>query len=311
MSRVTLRVLSLILGIAVAAASALPAGTVRAQTSIVAVVNGEPITSYALNQRQRLLGLTEGGGALRSKALDELIDEKVQMQAAEKASVNVPEAEVDAAFENIAKRVKLSPSQLKQALGEQGVSVETLRDRLRAQVAFNRLIRTRFRKVLDVSEPELVAALLDDADTERAVETPEYNLKRVTVALPENPSQRRLRQAEARAADIRGRVTSCKESLEAVRGTPDVVIRPFGRRTAAELPPDAREAVADVALGRLSEPIQTPRGLVMFAVCDKRMIQSTNAAMKALEPEMRSERGREFSMQYVRKLRRDAVIERR
>jgi len=295
--------------LAALAISAFVPAEVVAQTRIVAVVNGESITSYDVAQRQRLLSLTGAPGNTRQAALDELINEKVQVQAARDANVTVPDEAIDEALAGIAQRVNLSPSQLGQALGEQGVNIATLRDRLGAQIAFNRLIRTRFSTILEVTEPELVAALLEKEDGERAIETPEYQLEQVTIALPENPSSGRLSEAEARAADLRRRFTSCREGLSMARGTRDVVVRPFGRRTAAELTPQARDALEGIAVGRLSEPIRTARGLVMFAVCDKKVIRSTNAAMRALEPEMRNERGEAFSKQYVRQLRRDAVIE--
>lgn len=280
-----------------------------AQTRIVAVVNGESITSYDVGQRQRLLRLTGQGGG-QAAALDELINEKVQLQAAKRANVTVPDSAVDEAVADIARRVNLSPGQLRQALGQEGVNIGTLRDRLRAQIAFNRLIRTRFRTVLDVSEPDLVAALLKK-EGETAIEAPEYDLQQVTIALPQNPSSARLSQAKSVAADLRRRFTSCREGLDMARGTRNVVVQPFGRRTAAELTPQAQEVLEGVGVGRLSETIETPRGLVMFAVCDKKMVRSTNAAMRALEPEIRNERGQAFSKQYVRQLRRDAVIERR
>jgi peptidyl-prolyl cis-trans isomerase SurA len=290
---------------------AAPFAPATAQTTIVAVVNGEPITSYDLEQRQRLLRLTGAPGNRRERALDELINEKVQMQAAKKASVSVPDSQIDQALGELAKRVNLSPGQLRQALGQQGVDVGTLRDRLEAQIAFNRLIRARFQKVIDISEPELVAALLEDEDRARKIETPEYELEQVIIALPEEPSDSRLRRARSRAKALRGEFRSCEEGLRKARETRNVVVRPFGRRTAAELTADARQALEGVAVGRLSTPVRTPRGLVMFAVCDKKMIQSTNAAMKQLEPDMRQERGQAFSKQYLRQLRRDAVIERR
>jgi peptidyl-prolyl cis-trans isomerase SurA len=285
-----------------------PAG---AQTTIVAVVNSEPVTSYELEQRQRLLRLTGASGNRRELALDELINEAVQMQAAEKAGVSVPDSDVEAALGELAKRVNLSPGQLREALGQQGVGVDTLRDRLRAQIAFNRLIRARFQRVIDISEQDLVAALLEDEDRAKQIETPEYTLEQVIIALPEDPSDARLSRARSRAEALRGEFTSCSRGLERARGTRNVVVRPFGRRTAAELTADAREALEDVPVGRLSTPIRTPRGLVMFAVCDKTMIKSTNAAMKELEPDMRQERGEAFSKQYLRQLRRDAVVERR
>ncbi|WP_420393319.1 SurA N-terminal domain-containing protein [Acuticoccus sp.] len=295
------------LGLAVALLCA--PGAASAQTTIVAVVNGKAVTSYDLGQRERLLKLTGTKGNLKSKALEELIDEQVQLDATGQAKLTVDEADVDRAIAAIAERVKLSPAKLEQALAQNGVNIGTLRDRIRAQIGFGRLTRTRFSAALQVTEQDLVAALMRDDSLEKEIDTFEYDLHQVIVALPKDPSDQRLASAKATAANVRSSFTSCSDGLQGAKGTRNVVVRQYGRRTHAELPKPIGDAVQDVAVGRLSEPVQTAIGLVMFAVCDKKAMRSTNAAMKALEPDMQSERGDAFVKQYLRQLRRDAVVE--
>ncbi len=302
--RLLAAVLSVLAGLVAAA------GVASAQTSIVAVVNGEPITSYHVAQRQQLLRLTGSTGNLRELALDELIDEKVQLRAASRAQVAVSDADVDEAIGNIATRVGLSPSQLGQALGQSGVNVATLRERLKAQIAFGRLVRQQFRAGGGVTEQDLVAALLKDKDAPRQVDATVYDLMEVTVPLPPKPTPSDMSRAEARAAELRGRFTSCGEGEALVKKTMNVVIRPFGTRMDVELPLDAREVLKETAVGRLSGTVRGARGLVMFAVCDKKTVKSTNAAMKALETDLASKKADQFTKQYTRQLRRDAVIER-
>lgn len=282
-----------------------------AETTVVAVVNGEPITNYDVEQRSRLLKLTGERGNLRDAALEELIDEKVQLKAAETSRIRVTDKDVADALADISKRVKLSPSQLAAALGQQGVSIETLKDRLRSQIAFGRLVRARFRVENLVTEQDLVAALLKDEEREKAIDAALYDLERVAIALPENPSAARMADAKARAAALRQKFTSCSEGLQTAKKTRNVVVQTYGRRLETDLPPEIREALKDVPVGRLSPPVETQRGLEMFAVCDKKMVRSTNAAMKELEPELTSTKGMEYQKQYARQLRRDAVIERR
>lgn len=279
-----------------------------AQTTIVAVVNGKPITTYDVGQRQRLLKLT-GAPSGKSVALEELIDEQVQLSAASRSRVSVPKEEVDDAIATIAKRVKLSPSQLASVFKQAGINIQTLRDRLEAQIAFNRLTRARFASAYTVTEQELVAALLRKEGAEKEIDTFEYDLHQVTVAMPSDPSPSRLSQAKQVAQSVRSKFNGCPAGLTMARGTRDVVVQPFGRRTAAELPRQVAEKLEDVDEGKLSEPIESSTGLVMFAVCKKTPMRSTNAAMKALQPEMQEERGKSFAKQYLRQLRRDAVIE--
>lgn len=306
----TPRPAALALLVALAAQIALTGVPAAAQTSVVATVNGEPITSYDVGQRQRLLQITGAGGNMREQAIEELISEKVQMRAARVAGVTAPDGEVDRAIAEVAANVKLSPAQLAQALGQAGVNVEALRERFAVQIAFNRLVRTRFQQSGQVTEQDLVHALRKDTERATSIETFEYDLTQVIVALPSPPTPERIAAAQRVAEGLRSGFNSCSEGLQKVRQTRNVVVRPYGRRSASELSPDAREVLADTPVGKLAKPLPGPRGLVLFAVCDKKTLQSTNAAMKELEPEMTNQRGEAFTKQFIRQLRRDALIER-
>jgi peptidyl-prolyl cis-trans isomerase SurA len=286
------------------------AGPAAAQTKIVAKVNGDPITSYEVAQRARLLQITGTKGDVAKQAIDELIDEKVQTRAARMSGVGAPEADVDRAVAEIASRVKMTPPQLAVALGQAGVNIEALRARLRAQIAFNRLVRNKFQQTQQVTEQELVHMLRKDPERPTSIETVEYDLTQVIVALPTPPTPERIASAMKTADGLRAGFTTCAEGLAKAKATRNVVVRPYGRRTASELSPDARQALATVEVGHLAPPLPGPRGLVLFAVCDKKTMQSTNAAMKEIEPEVTSQRGEAFTKQYTRQLRRDAVIER-
>ncbi|UOM35303.1 SurA N-terminal domain-containing protein [Acuticoccus sp. I52.16.1] len=285
------------------------AAPVSAQTTIKAVVNGKPITSYDVAQRERLLRITGNKGNLTQKALDELIDEELQLEAARQNRVTVPAGSVDRAIGSIAERVKLSPSQLAQALAQAGVNIQTLRDRLEAQIAFNQLTRTRFGDSLKISEPDLVAALLKKKDAETVADSYEYDLSRVMVAMPEDPSQARRAEAVRIANSVRSQFNNCETGLPMAKKTREVVVLPYGRRTHAELPTQLADAIENIDQGKLTEPIPTPQGLLMLAVCKKTAVRSTNAAMKALENDMQAERNEAFTRQYIRQLRRDAAIE--
>ncbi|RAI00260.1 peptidylprolyl isomerase [Acuticoccus sediminis] len=280
-----------------------------AQTTIKAIVNGKPITSYDVQQRERLLRVTGGKGNLSREALDELIDERLQLEAAAQNRVNVSTAAVDNAIDNIAQRVKLSPSQLAQALGQSGVNIQTLRDRIKAQIALAQLTRTRFGSALKVTDADLVAALLKKKDAETVIDSFEYDLTRVVVALPEDPSSARMAEAERIANSVRSKFSSCETGLPMAKQTREVVVLPYGRRSQAELSSQISDALEGVEHGKLSKPVRTGDGLMMLAVCKKTAVRSTNAAMRALEPEMQQERNETFTRQFVRQLRRDAVIE--
>lgn len=293
-----------------AAAGAI-AGPASAQTRIVATVNGEAITSYDVAQRAKLLRLTGVRSNTERAALDELINEKVQDRAVKKANIVISDGEVDAAIAQIASRAKISSAQLEGAFRQAGVSIATLKERLASQIGFSRLIQAQFRTSLQVTEQDLVAALKRDEEKELVIDAPLYELQQVTIALPANPSQQRLGEAERVAADLRRRFTNCQEGVALAKKTRNVVVRDGGRRMGVEFAVPVREALDKTEVGKLTEPMQQSRGLVMFAVCNKEIVRSANAAMKEIEPEITNERGEAFARQYLRQLKRDAVIEKR
>ena len=109
-----LRFVPVFLGLAllVAAPFSLPA-----HAAIKVIVNDVPITDYDISQRSRLITLTQrkSGAAAKRQAEQELIDDQIKLGEAERVGVEVSQSEVDSAYSNIARNVKMSPAQLNKA----------------------------------------------------------------------------------------------------------------------------------------------------------------------------------------------------
>lgn len=281
-----------------------------AATRIEVIVNDQAITNYAIDQRARLLTLTGTKGNARSQATEQLIDEALQAQEAKRANVKISDAQVDNAFAEIAQRLKLSPQNFATALSQNGVNPQTLKDRLRVQIAWGQVVSTRFRSARTVTEQDLIAQLRGKGDA-AAKDTNEYLLQRVVVVIPKSGSRSAVSSAEATARQLRGRFTSCDTGLALAGEANGVVVKSAGRRLATEIPENFRKQVEETEVGHLSAPVRTGEGLEMFAVCEKDTVRSTEAAIEEVQSEIVSEEGQIFSRQYLRNLRKDAVIERR
>ncbi|MEZ5839298.1 MAG: SurA N-terminal domain-containing protein [Hyphomicrobiales bacterium] len=290
-----------------AAAGTVAATGASAQVSIKALVNDEPITSFDVAQRSRLMALSGQGGS-EKKALEELIDERLQVQEATRRNVAVSDSEVESAFSTIAQRSKISTAQLSQALRARGVDPSTLKDRIRAALAWRQVVQARFRATIQVREQDVVAALQKKGE-EKKIKATEFTLKQVIFVIPGNASgglkEQRRREAEA----LRSRFSSCANSLEIVKGLRDVAVRDLGKRTSTELSPDMAKTLSETAVGKLTKPQVEPGGVNMIAVCDKKEIVSEAAAQDELKNEMMSEEGEILARRYIRDLRQDAVIE--
>ncbi|NJL08974.1 MAG: hypothetical protein HC900_12590 [Methylacidiphilales bacterium] len=180
----------------VAGALALPA--VPAQAQVVALVNGDPITALDVTHRTRLLTLINQGRAPDRKAvLEELVDERLKLREARKFGATPSDSEVESAFANVASRARLSSSQFAQMLSAQGSNERSFKDRLRADIAWNGLVRARFKVVAQVGDHD-VAEVLSARKQASSQRVTEYTLRNVVFVVPRAPAMPPMRRAAAR-----------------------------------------------------------------------------------------------------------------
>jgi len=142
-----------------------------------------------------------------------------------------------------------------------------------------------------------------------------YRLAQLVVAVAPDaaPSIASLAQQQAQAA--RSRVTDCA-SVEALKGQYMSISGDLGVLTTDQMPPPVRNAVATLPVGGISEPIRSNDGFHVIVVCDRTESGAASAPAPVTSEEQARRRltnsklGR-YSTSLMRKLRREAVIERR
>ncbi|HWY60859.1 MAG TPA: M56 family metallopeptidase [Rhizomicrobium sp.] len=111
----------------------------------VATVNDESISDYALRQRMALFialsGLKPNADDLkriRGQILDQMENEKIQLQEAVNKRITVSPVEVDRAINNLLNQKHLTLDQLRVMLNQAGASESTLRSQVTAQLAWQK-----------------------------------------------------------------------------------------------------------------------------------------------------------------------------
>ncbi|PVB63395.1 peptidylprolyl isomerase [Labrenzia sp. 011] len=280
-----------------------------ALAAIKVIVNDVPITDYDITQRARLITLTQRKSASIAKreAEQELVDDQVKLAEAQRVGVEVSQSEVDNAYNNIARNVKMSPSQLSKALSSGGVKPDTLKNRLKAQIAWNQVLSRRFSGNIEVDESDIIAALkkTDEEDRQKSVE---YDLKRVIVVVPKNSSGGFKSKRKQESNQIRAAFSGCDDSGAILGKYSEVVVQPIGRRLETELPKGLRTEIQSMEPGKLTKPTTTPVGYEMIALCGKREIASDIAVRTELENELRAKEGASQSRRYLMEIRRRSTI---
>lgn len=278
----------------------------HAQSKIVALVNDDPITSYELDQRTKLLKLTTRTGS-RSKALKELIEEKLKLREAKRRGINPTPKEIDDAFASIAGRTKMSPAQLGQALSKSGVSANALKSRLRAELAWARTVRARFRGTVKVEEAEVIASARARGDAQQQVR--EFTLKQVIFIVPKGTSDSGRNAIKKRADRFRPTIAGCDAVLSQIEGMQDVVVKTVGRRDESQLSGPLLDKLSPLQIGQSTEPAPIKEGFEMLVICNIREIASDAAALDEIRTEMMDKEGQLLARRYIRDLRQDAVID--
>ena len=280
---------------AVLAFAAVPAGPALAQQVVVVVVNGEPITALDIEQRTKLSQLSTHKVPSRQEVIEELITEKLKVREAKN-------------FASMASRMRFTPEQLTQHLARSGVNPATLKHRIKADLVWPQLVRGRYQASLQVGEKDILPAL-DSTKSDDSVGY-DYTLRPILFLLPSGSADgivdARKRESEA----LRGRFQGCEEGITFARALKDVAVRYQVIRSSADIPPELRKVLEGIEVGRLTTPEVTKFGIEMFAICAKKesSAENTPGRRKARES-MVAQRFEERSKQYLKELRRGAMLE--
>lgn len=106
------------------------------------------VTSYQIDQRARFLSLLGAPGDTRDLAREQLINEAVQLSAAETEGVELSPGLVENGITEFAGRANLTTEQFLSAISQAGVAPATFRDFITAGVAWRETVRVRFGEEL-------------------------------------------------------------------------------------------------------------------------------------------------------------------
>jgi peptidyl-prolyl cis-trans isomerase SurA len=261
-------------------------------------VNGVPISDLQISARVKLLALEGGGGT--QKATQQLIDEQIQLQEARKMNINITEEQVTGAFQQVARNVKLSTDKLNELLRSRGVSADTMRDRLRAALAWQQLsqmiVPTRV-KISDVDlDQQAAAALSQDMSYD-------YILKEVLFITSGNASAR-----TGQANQYRNSFKGCDSAVQVSLNFTDAAVRDMGRRHATQLPEALAKELAALNVGGITKPRVTEQGVSMLAVCSKTAARDTTFLKNKLRAEQGGDAMKAEAEKLMQELRDKAQI---
>jgi peptidyl-prolyl cis-trans isomerase SurA len=293
-----------------AALTIIAAPTVALAQQVVALVDGEPITSLDIEHRAKFIQMSTQKAPARQEVLDGLIDEILEIKEAHRYGIDAPASEVDNAFANVASRMGIDTQKLTQVLASNGSSADTLKHRLRAELAWTNLVRGRYKASLEIRDSDVEAELqLHKPDDKSADVGYEYVMRPIVLVVqhgaPESVFEARKRDADA----LRARFQSCNDGIAFARALREVAVRDPVTKLSADLPHELRAILDGTEVGHLTPPEQTDDGVQMFALCSKRETKSDTPDKRKIRDEMFQQKFGVQAKRYLARIRRAAMIE--
>ena len=249
---------------------------------IVALVNSEPITNAELElqieqvieNRSRQNLAVPPTAELRAAVLDRMINDRTQLQLAKEYGIRVDAAALDQAEANIAAQNQIDVAQLRASLEKRGKSIASFRQQLRDQLLITRLQEREIDARLKVSDAEVETALTARQLAAKDPLNQEINLGHLFIALPENPGQAVVAQAQELNRKILARLGS-GESFEALVQELSAADRnnggQLGLRRADRYPPLFVTATQALAVGAVSQWVRSDAGFHLLKLIERRV----------------------------------------
>lgn len=304
-----LRGMSLLTVLALAAAVFAAPSAWTQEVSIKILVNDDPISDYDISQRERFLALTtkeQPGPELKKKSSDMIIDERLQIQEGQKLGVTPDEEEVTKILADMASKNNLDVAGLTTALGKAGVNVKTLKDRIRAQLVWQGVVRQKFRHEVQIGEIDVDRALADSGEEEAQSAV---QVQQVKLELPSGADQRVLTAKLAEAEAVRARFSGCGNITDLAKSINGATVKTLQESQATALPQPARLLVKNAKVGQMTPPTVYRSAVELYAVCGNRAVTSDTQVREQAQRKLLNEEMMIRAERLLRDLRQDAFIE--
>jgi peptidyl-prolyl cis-trans isomerase SurA len=269
-------------GIALLLFACLAATSARAEVAdgVAAIVGDEVILlsevrdawhAYVNRVRSRGESLSqEDALALRSTALQNLIDEKIVLQLAKKQNLTASEEEIDDSVNGIAQDEGVTADQIYAAAQAQGLDKKSYREQLGRQITRMKIVQGAVQGKVHVTEAD-VKKLYDERYGHAK---PGVRIRVLHILIPVAPDAPEAKRAEAR--------TLTEQLREKARQNGDfaALARKYSAAPTAtqggltvfredDAPPDIKNAIEGLKPGEISEVLETSHGENLFQYLDK------------------------------------------
>ena len=279
-----------------------------------AIVNDEVISVLDLAMRTRLAILSsrledtpQARDRVARQVLRNLIDERLQLQEANRLDISITDGQIRQAFGQLAERNNMTADQLRQALQQRSILPSILDDQIRAQIAWQTIVQQRFLPSIDVSPEEIDAVVAriaaQDSGQQRRV-------SEIVLAVENALNEEQVRQDAGRlfqqlqaGANFGGLAREFSQSATANLGGD------LGWIEEGELSEELERMLSSMAPGEISPPIRTLSGFTILSLREVRERTEADIDRAQIQKNLEDQQLNQLVQQSMQDLRRIANVD--
>lgn len=287
---------------------------------IVAVVNKEVITwselykmmEYeaadkirALNEQERLKIFKDNEKIF----LEQLIDQKLQIQEAKGLGYEVSKEELNEAIENIKNKYSLTDDDFEASLKKEGMTFEEYKERLSEQILISKFVNRHIRNKIIVSDEEIKRYIESNKDKFDNIET--FRIRQIFFKKPLDEAEKI--KIEEKAKLILRKLEEGEDfSNLAKEYSDDPSAKTGGELGLIKknlLANEFIEVLSNLEVGEVSEPFWTEKGLHIIKLEEKFTAKSIEEIREDVRQQLMETKFIEKYRDYIKSLREKARID--
>ena len=301
-----------------------PAAPRRSRDRVAAVVNGDVVTFSELVSRsgceyRRAEDLPPGAARdqARSKALrtafEAVLAERLVENEVKTLGIEVTEAQIDGAIDDVKKRNNLSDDMLRQALASEGITMKSYRAKLRKDFENHMLIAAKVQNRVKVTDDDVKNYFQSDP-TEFAGEE-QVKLRIILFAVPAGGGAIEDARAKAAGEVALGRLEAGEDFSELAKklsqGPGASSGGDLGWVRKGTMPIDLERMAYATPTGKHSGLVRARTGWIILKVEDRRTANapSLDEVKERIREKLSMQQADVYRKQYIDELKREATIE--
>ena len=221
----------------------------------------------------------------REDVLDKLIGDKLTEQEAKDEGITIKAEDIDRAIEHLKSTNFFTQEQLLEALANDGMTLESLRQNIREQMLRTRLVNLKVKSRIVVTKEDIKEYY--DKHPEKYAGKKQYHLRSILKRVPEFSDENAIRTIIADMESIVKRLDQGEDFKALAKANSDYLAEDggdLGLFTLDELSSKIKWAVKDLREGQHTPLINTDQGLQIFYI--EEIVEAVGKPIEEVSPEI-------------------------